>query len=144
MYLIPNITLILMQLLPFFVTLFGLYFIIFKPMLEYLDERNEQIEGSQKKALTLVEEANIKAKEAEKELIAAKKKANQVRQKGTDQAMKEYTEQVSQARREAYASIQEAEAEIAKSCEEARSNLKLTADSIASEISSSILGRYVS
>ncbi len=74
MYLIPNITLILMQLLPFFVTLFGLYFIIFKPMLEYLDERNEQIEGSQKKALTLVEEANVKAKEAEKELIAARKR----------------------------------------------------------------------
>ncbi len=143
MYLIPNITLILMQLLPFFVTLFGLYFIIFKPMLEYLDKRNEQIEGSQKKALTLVEEANIQAKEAEKKLIAAKKKANQVRQKGTDKAMKEYTEQVSQARREAYASIQEAEVEIAKSCEEARSNLKLTANSIASEISSSILGRHV-
>ena len=53
-----------MQLLPFFVTLFGLYFIIFKPMLKYLDERNEQIEGSQKKALTLAEEANAKAKES--------------------------------------------------------------------------------
>ena len=78
MYLIPNITLILMQLLPFFVTLFGLYFIIFKPMLEYLDERNEQIEGSQKKALTLAEEANVKAKEAEKELIAARKKKKTV------------------------------------------------------------------
>ena len=144
MYLIPNITLILMQLLPFFVTLFGLYFIIFKPMLEYLDERNEQIEGAQKKALTLAEEASIKAKAAEKELIAARKKSNQVRQQGTNQAMKEYTEQVSQARREAYASIQEAEAEIAKSCDEARSNLKLTANSIASEISTSILGRHVS
>ena len=86
----------------------------------------------------------IKAQEAQKELIAARKKANQVRQKGTDQAMKEYTEQVSKARREAYVSIQEAEVEIAKSCEEARANLKHTANSIASEISSSILGRHVS
>jgi F-type H+-transporting ATPase subunit b len=144
MYLIPNLTLILMQLLPFLVTLIGMYVIIFKPMLEYLDSRNEQIQGSQKQALVLAEEAKQKAEEAQKDLLAAKKRANLVRQKGTEQAMKEYTEQISKARRESYVSIQEAEKEIAKESQIARESLQITANSIASEISSRILGRHVS
>ena len=67
MYLIPNLTLILMQLLPFLVTLIGMYVIIFKPMLEYLDSRNEQVQGSQKQALVLADEAKQKAEGPDKD-----------------------------------------------------------------------------
>ena len=144
MYLIPNLTLILMQLLPFLVTLIGMYLIIFKPMLQYLDDRESQIEGSQKQALELAEEAKNKALEAQKELQAAKKRASIVRQDATSQAMQEYSEQIAKARREAYASIQAAEKEIAISSQEARKNLQKTADEIALEITGRILERHVS
>ena len=144
MYLIPNLTLILMQLLPFLITLLGMYFIIFKPMLQYLDDREDEIKGSQKHALELAEEAKNKGLEAQKDLQEARKRASIIRQEANSQAMQEYSEQIAKARREAYTEIQAAEKEIKQSSQVARESLQQKANDIASEISSRILGRQVS
>ena len=141
MYLIPNLTLILMQLFPFLITLVGMYFIIFKPMLQYLDDREEQIGGSQQHALQLAEEAKQNFEASQKELKAAQKRATLIRQEATAQAMLAYTEQVSKARRESYEEIQKAENELAKETKEARQSLQSMANDIAADISGRILGR---
>ena len=45
MNIIPNPTLLLLQLLPFAVTFAGLYLILFKPMFAYLEERDKPQKG---------------------------------------------------------------------------------------------------
>ena len=44
-----------------------MYFIIFKPMLKYLDDRTDQIDGSQKQAVQLADEAKLKFENAQKD-----------------------------------------------------------------------------
>ena len=53
MNIIPVPTLILLQLVPFLLTVSVLYFVLFKPMLAYLDERDEKISGAKEQAVSM-------------------------------------------------------------------------------------------
>ena len=57
MEIMPNPVMSALSAIPFLVTILGLYFIIFKPMLQYLDDRLKAMEGGAAEAQALEAEA---------------------------------------------------------------------------------------
>ena len=66
MNIIPNPTLLLLQLLPFIVTIAGLYFILFKPMFTYLEERDGASTGATDTAKDLETDVQKKKRKSQR------------------------------------------------------------------------------
>ena len=79
MNIIPNTTLMMLQLVPFLVTLGATWFIIFKPMLAYLDARENSTIGARKKTEEINKEAAQRTQELEEQLRMARIKTGEIR-----------------------------------------------------------------
>lgn len=143
MNIVPVPILILLQLIPFVVTMIALYYIIFKPMLRYLDERDDSTVGAREKGLKLSEEVDKKLADLEEQLRKAQTKIGEERGLSRAQATERYNAIVEEARTEADAQVKSAVSEIQSQQEEARAALKGEANAIANQIASSALGRDV-
>ena len=142
-----NITIIpvllVLQLLPFAVTLFALYKLIFQPMLAYLDEREESTGGAKEKAVALSKEAEEKAQALQDQLTEAKKSIGTRRANARAEATAQYNEVIDQARLEADATIQEASAKIQSNLSSTRAGINRTASDLANQVASQALGRKI-
>ena len=143
MNIVPVPILILLQLIPFVVTIVALYFIIFKPMLRYLDARDDSTIGAREKGERLSAEVDQKMNDLADQLRTAQAQIGEKRGLGRAEATDHYNKIVHEARAEADAQIKEAVAEIQAQKEEARSALKGEADAIANQIAASALGRDI-
>ena len=136
-------TLILLQLIPFLVVLVGLYFIILKPMLKLLEEREKSIVLERRDAEDLEQEVDSKLAELDEKLARARSEANAERQKLREEIRQRDEKFIEQARGAADALVDQARAQIAAERDAARKVLRDESETLAKEIASSVLGREV-
>ena len=133
--------LILLQVIPFFVTLFGMYLILFKPLREYLDHRNNSIDGALNEAKSIQSSTEEKITQLEIELKAARHEAAVIRNKALSEGMSEYNNQIAKEREEAQNRTAEAIKVIEDETSKATDTLNSEANDIATQIATQVLGR---
>ena len=143
MNIIPNLTLVALQFLPFIVTIAALYFIVFKPMMDYLEERENSSSGATGTAKVLEEDIQTKKSEILGEINTALKEASDKRSVARQEIVEEYNEFVYQKRQVAEGVIKEAINEIAVEKSAARQEVRVQAESFANEIAGKIIGRNI-
>ena len=141
MNLIPNPILILLQVIPFFITLFGMYFILFKPLREYLDQRDNSIDGALEEAKSIKEATEVKISKLEAELKTARHEAALIRNEALTEGMSEYNNRIAKEREEAQARTAEAIKVIEEETSNATATLNVEANDIATQIATQVLGR---
>ena len=137
----PNLTLIVLQLIPFIVTLFALNAIIFKPMMQYLDERENASGGASEKAKQLHKETEAKLQELNARLKEANAIASDKKTSSREALMSNYNEAIALAREEADRKLKDAAVQITTEQTAASQELKTQAESLAKDIASQTLGR---
>ena len=88
MNIVPVPILIFLQLIPFVVTMIALYFIIFKPMLSYLDARDDSTVGAREKGEKLSAEVDQKLADLAEQLRTAQNQIGERRGEGGSTARK--------------------------------------------------------
>lgn len=140
MSIIPDLNLVLVQLLPFFVMMVGLHVILFKPMLAYLAERETVTDGNRKSAHATAERADALLKEWEAAMERARNEITDYRTARRAEANTAYQKAVAAARIEVEARVQQAVAGIRADAETSRSDLARVAHSLSVDMSTQILG----
>ena len=137
----PNLITVALQVIPFLVACFALTKIIFFPMLDYLAERKQAIDGNRAEAAELHSRIQERTAEYEARLLAARQQVSELRAKARAEATDRYDAAISAARAEAEAEIAQAVVQINESKAVASGQLELTAQSLAGEIAGQVLGR---
>ena len=139
----PHPVAIALQVIPFLLTCFGLWKIIFEPMLDYLDERDRHIAGSRAEADELVARVEERTAEYQEKLTKAKGQIAELRARRRAEAMAAYEAKVHAARTAAEEQISSALVEIDKARVSASAQLETTAHGLAGDIAGQVLGRSV-
>ena len=143
MNIIPNPTLLLLQLLPFAVTIGGLYFILFKPMFAYLEERDAASTGATDTAKDLENEVQSKKAAITEQIQAALRESSEARSSARQELMDEYNNFVQAKRQEAEKQIKDAAQGIAVEKAAARQEVHGQAEAFANDIASKVIGRNI-
>jgi len=143
MEIMPNWTVVFLQLLPFAVTAAVLYKIILMPMLDYLDERQAAIASGTTGVDAINADLEARATEYDRQLQAARSKGAEIRNAKRVEAKTSYDEKIAAARAEAEAQISQAIEEIQAAAVDARTDLKSSSEDLASQIAGQVLGRPV-
>jgi F-type H+-transporting ATPase subunit b len=144
MNIIPDWTQVLLNTVPFLVAIVGMYFIILKPMLNYLLEREEAVRGGHDEAERIETEIKDRMAEYERKLAAARAEVAAYRAEKRAEAQGEYETRVGAAREEAEAQIASALGEISAAREAASAQLKTMSSDIADQVAGQVLGRSLS
>lgn len=144
MNIIPNLYLLAVQLLPFLVTAVALYYIIFQPMLGYLEERESMTDGAMAEAEALLEKVQAQLAEYEARLAEASAEVRSIRAERRAVAMDDYNARIDAARKAAERRVGEAMTVLESEQAAARDQLKGTVDALAAQISGSILQNLAS
>lgn len=143
MEIVPNPTLVAIQMAPFLVVLGALYFIIFKPMLDYLEARERVIEEGRSEARKLEEQLEGRIADYDARLAAARAQVTELHARLRAEAQAAADHRLHEARAAADAQVAAAVASIAVEREAARAKLEATARALAVDISARVLGRTV-
>ncbi|MEC7947438.1 MAG: ATP synthase F0 subunit B [Myxococcota bacterium] len=141
MEIMPNPVMTALSAIPFLVTILGLYFIIFKPMLQYLDERLEAMEGGAEEAKGLEARIVELSTDYEQKLKAARGQIIELRSRMRAEAEAEVDARLAAARAEADAEVEAARASIQAEADAARAGLEDTARALAGNIAGQVLGK---
>jgi len=141
MNIIPDPLQVVLNMLPFLVTIVGMYLIILKPMVAYLLEREEAIQGGHDEAARIETEINTRMSEYELQLAHARDEVVALRAAKRAEAQVKYDEVIGKARKEAEAQIASAVGEIEVAHKAASTQLKLMSSEIADKIANQVLGR---
>lgn len=141
---IPDPILVLVQAFPFFVLIYGLNAILFKPMLAYLKERESATAGAKEEAEELQEKAALKLTQWEAALARALAEVAEFRTTKRLEAQAAYAKRVAAARAEAEVHIADAVDVIAGEAALAREQIAPMARSLSAEMASRALGRSIS
>ncbi len=139
MEILPDPWMLFLQAVPFTLTMWMLHTVLYKPMVAYLEDRDEAIYGSRRDAEALQAKAQAKLDEYESALAAARTEATSARAEARREALAERETKVAAAREEAEAKITEAAAAIAAEKELASKELERIAGSLAEDISLTVL-----
>ena len=139
----PNLTLVLLQVIPFIVTIFALNALILKPMLEYLEEREEKSGGAESNAGEINVSIDQKVEQLTAEIKAAQHQAAEIRESARSEAAAEYTEAIQVFRKNSEQQIKDAVLVIDQEQQAARQELRGQVEAIAVEIASKALGRRI-
>ena len=143
MEIMPNWTVVFLQLIPFAVTAAVLYKIILMPMLDYLEERQAAIASGTTGVDAINADLEARTAEYERQLQAARSKGSEIRNAKRVEAKAAYDEQIAAARSEAEAQISQAIEEIQAAAVEARTGLQDSSEALAAQIAGQVLGRPV-
>lgn len=141
MSLVPDPVLIVLQAIPFFVSMFILHSLVFKPMIAYLQDREAATVGAQQQALKLRQDAELRLAEYEAKLSRARAEIGTVRAEARAAALVKREEVLAVARREAEARVADAREIIVGERELASQELSRMSRGLARDIASKILGR---
>ncbi len=141
MNIIPDPLQVVLNMLPFLVTIVGLYLIILKPMVDYLLERAEAIQGGHDEAARIEIEINSRMSEYELQLSQAREEVVALRAAKRAEAQSKYDQVINKARSEAEAQIATAVGEIGVAQKAASTQLKVMSGEIADKIANQVLGR---
>jgi len=137
----PDLTLLALQILPFLAAMFILTAVLFKPMVKYLDDREQATIGAHETAASLDAEADEKLTAYEERLTAAKAEILELRATVRAKANAEREESMSQARSECEAQVAEAVQAIRAERDIASQELKRLSTALAEDITGAVLGR---
>ena len=143
MNIMPNMLLVGLQLLPFIITITSLYFIIFKPMMVYLEEREHRSLGATDSAKSLTSETNQMNETIEATTQEALKKASEKRSQARQELMSEYNNYISEQRQIAEQKIQSAVQELEIEKASAKQAIRAETEAFASDIATKLIGRDV-
>jgi F-type H+-transporting ATPase subunit b len=117
--------------------------LLFQPYLKLRERRKEGIEGARAEADQMTASADAKLADYEKQLAAARNRANEEGRKVRAEAATHEKDVTEKARAEAQKSIDEAAAKMRQETEAARLQLLPQANALARQIASKLLGREV-
>ncbi len=137
-----NISL-LYQLINFIVLLVALNFILYKPVLAIMRERQQTIGGAFSDAKTAQEKMNSLLEQYNTSLADAKQKATAAYNTLYQQGLDAQRDMMSAERAKASGLLDQARAEIASASSAAQADLKKEAEKLAQDISTKLLGRAV-
>jgi F-type H+-transporting ATPase subunit b len=144
MSLVPDLTLTVLQMLPFLATMFVLNALVFKPMVAYLEDRDKATVGAQAEAADLTQKAESKLAVYEEQLSSARADIQAMRAKLRGQAKDEREAALASARVDCEARLSAAVSEIQAEGDVARKELAQNTASLADAITSAVLGRDAS
>jgi F0F1-type ATP synthase membrane subunit b/b' len=128
---------------PFLVAVAALYFILWQPLLAYLDERDEVSARARHEAKELASAAAEQVGKIEARLAEARQKVVGLRQEARNRALSKENEIVASARTAADHRVAEALAEIGRDKSVAAGALRHTANELSDQIAARVLGRSV-
>lgn len=141
MEILPSLVPAALLTIPFVVSVLALHFIIFRPLFDYLEER----EGISSRARTDAAEMNAAADEKlvsiEQQLIGARKEATELKQAARANAHVAETAILAEARRQADVKVGEAIQQIGIEKARASATLRGTASVLSTDIAARVLGR---
>jgi F-type H+-transporting ATPase subunit b len=132
---------LVLWLTPFLITLIGLHVILFKPMMSYLSERDNETIGARKQAKELHANVDQRMEELNAKLQVAKAEAGQLRSDARAKATAKGQVLIDTARSNAETQVSEAIARIHVERDTATQALKQTAEGLSSDIAGQVLGR---
>jgi len=144
MNIIPDPLQVLLNTLPFMVAILGMYRIILKPMLAYLQDRDLAISGGRDEAERIEREVKKRMEAYEAKLTAARAEVAAFRAEKRAEAQQQYDDRVGEARANAEAQIEAAIGEITVAKDAAASQLKTMSGEIAEQVAGQVLGRPLS
>ncbi|MED5374538.1 MAG: ATP synthase F0 subunit B [Myxococcota bacterium] len=140
MSLVPDWKLTLIQMAPYLASLAVLHFVLFKPMLAYLQGRDQATVGTREEAARLQQEAEARLQEYEQRLAAAKAEIQAYSADHRHAAAQEREELISKARAEAEAEKTKALESLRAEVELASRELDSLGRSLGEDITKSVLG----
>lgn len=143
MEIIPDPVHVALLALPFFTTVVGMYLILWRPLLDWVEERETVSQSAYAEAEELEQAARDHVARIEAQLEDAHKHAGVLRQEARDRALVKEAEIVAAARVRADEQIQAALVTIRTEQESARSALAATARELSTTIAARVLGRDV-
>jgi F-type H+-transporting ATPase subunit b len=134
---------IFVQLGIFFVAFFILRSLVFKPVMELFDAREQAIAGSRSLAQSLESDADAKREHFESQLHSVRQQASEDRQRLQTQAEQLARELTEKARRESAAALSSAKAQLDLESKTTRQKAQAEVPAIARQIAEKLLGRSV-
>jgi F-type H+-transporting ATPase subunit b len=134
---------VILETIPFLLTLIGLHVIILKPMLKLLAERERNIHGFRGEAAELQDEVARKTAELEQKLKAATEQAASERARLREEAQDAERKILDDARVRAEKHVDAGRTRIQAERDAARSALDATARQLGAQVAGAVLGRPV-
>ncbi len=134
---------LLIQLINFIVLLLALNFILFRPVLAIMRERQQTIGGAFSDAKTAQDKVNSLLEQYNASLADAKQKATVAYNSLYQQGLDAQRDMISAERTKASELLDKARAEVASASSAAKADLKKEAERLAQDISAKLLGRAV-
>ncbi|HLK20826.1 MAG TPA: ATP synthase F0 subunit B [Bryobacteraceae bacterium] len=123
---------------------FYLKFVFFRPMKEVLEKRRAATEGARESAEAMLKKAAEKADALDAALRKAREEIYQENEATRRKWIDEQTERLEEARKESRARIHQAKIELEAQAAAAKKSLEATAESLAEDITKSLLARRAS
>lgn len=139
MHIIPEIGPSIALTLPFLVALIGLYVILWQPLMQFLDDRDNATEGARKEAEEFESQANRRAEELEKRLAAAKLEVQTLHADARTRALAKEADIVAAARAKADEFLATATSRVADERLKAKAELEITARALSTDIADTLL-----
>jgi F0F1-type ATP synthase membrane subunit b/b' len=143
MEIIPDPSHVVLLTLPFLFAAGGMWFILFQPLLAYLDERTEVSARARHEASELQGAAAEQLGKIEARLAQARLHVGALRQEARSRALAREAEIVAAARDKSEKRVDEALRELARDRSVASDALRNTATELSTQIAGQILGRPV-
>jgi len=139
--LVPDPIVTVVLLIAFIVIIFPLNHLIFRPLMQIMDEREERIDGTRARASEVEQQAADSLNRYREMLRAAHERAAEQRRVRIDEAREQLVVVTGQAREEAEAELARAREELSSSVDEAQESLRAAAGDLANLAAERILGR---
>ena len=140
---IPDPIHVVLLVIPFLVAVTGAHFILWKPMLAYLEEREDTVEKAVKETDELQTSTEQQLSDLEAKLTAARAKVVELKSDARARAQVKEAEILAAARSAAEKRIAEAVEVIGTERKAAATALETTANELSREIAAKVLGRDV-
>jgi F-type H+-transporting ATPase subunit b len=132
--------------LPILIVLFALLMypvnaLLFKPIFQVLDAREERTAGTRKRAEKVMKRADETVADYERAVREVRAESEQARKREAAAARKENSTVVDEARTESEQQLEHARTELSAALEESRQTLRTKAQSLADDAASRVLGR---
>ncbi len=141
MRIIPDLTHTILLTIPFFVAIFGMYAILWRPLIDWMDEREGLESKAKKEAAELEDAAGDQLARIESRLAESQREAMELRSTARERALSKEAEIVAAAREKAEKRVDEEIQRLETEREAAQHALKETASSLSQAIASRVLGR---
>ena len=139
MHIIPELGPSIALALPFFVAFMGLYVILWRPLMAFLDEREQATDGARHEAEELAAQADERAEALEVKLVEARREVMELHNAARTRAVAKEAEIIGAARSEAETRIADAQKRIDSERQSARAELETAAKTLSTDIVDTLL-----